>query len=188
MTAAELFQEGQTLLLDGKVREAEEVFTKAIDAGADPYMAHLSRGVCRMHLKQPGPAAEDFTRAIGLNASGYRPFYYRGMARMIEGNAAGAIEDLTRVLEMKTDHVQAQFARGVCYSTTGHPEEAASDIKPLIPLMEQNVQQFVDEYGIMRTQMSKALAQFSGERKTPEVHLTDEEIETIRDWLGEEEA
>ena len=84
--------------------------------------------------------------------------------------------------------LQAQFARGVCYSTTGHPEEAASDIKPLIPLMEQNVQQFVDEYGIMRTQMSKALAQFSGERRTPEVHLTDEEIETIREWLGEEET
>ncbi len=188
MTATELFQEGQMLLIDRKWKESVEAFTKAIDAGADPYMAHLSRGVAYMNLKETGSAIDDFTRAITLNASSFRPFYYRGMAKTIGGNYAHAIEDFTRVLEMKNDHFQARLARSICYSNTGCSDEAANDIRPLIPMMEENVQKFVDEYGIVRTEMWKVMEQLSGERRTPELHLTDKEIETIREWLGEDEA
>jgi tetratricopeptide (TPR) repeat protein len=187
MKAAELFQEGQMLLVEGKWKESVEAFTKAIDAGADPYMAHLSRGVARMNLKETALAIDDFTRAITLNASSYRPFYYRGMADLIKGNYSRAIEDFTRVLELKKDHFQARLARSICYSNTGRSDEAANDIRPLIPVMEENVQQFVDEYGIVRTEMWKVMAQLSGERRTPELHLTDKEIETVKEWLGEDE-
>jgi tetratricopeptide (TPR) repeat protein len=149
-------------------------------------MAHLSRGVAYMNLREAGPAIDDFTGAIDLNASGDRPFYYRGVAHMIKGEYGHAIEDFTRVLKMKKDHFQAKLARGVCYVNIGNFDEAAHDIRPLIPVMELNVQKFVDEYGIVRTEMWKVMAQLSGERATPEIVLTDKEIETIREWIGEE--
>jgi hypothetical protein len=45
MDPQELLRQAQLLCVDGKVKESIEVFTRAIEAGANPYIAHLSRGV-----------------------------------------------------------------------------------------------------------------------------------------------
>jgi hypothetical protein len=43
MDPQELMREAQLLFVDGKVKESIKAFTKAIEAGANPYIAHLSR-------------------------------------------------------------------------------------------------------------------------------------------------
>jgi hypothetical protein len=51
MEAKQIFEEGQMLFIEGKVKESVEAFSKAIEAGADPFMAHLSRGAAYLRLR-----------------------------------------------------------------------------------------------------------------------------------------
>jgi tetratricopeptide (TPR) repeat protein len=186
MTVKDLYKEGQKFLVEGKEEESIDSFTKALESGAEPYMTYLSRGVAYMNLGKAEAALEDFTRAIDIKTTNDRPYYYRGVTYMVREDYRYAIDDFTRALEFKIDHFQARLARGICFARLGKFEEASADIRAVIPEMEANVQKFVDEHGIVRTEMWKVMNQLTGERKTPEVDLTDGEIQILREWASRE--
>ena len=54
MDTQELLREAQLLFVDGKNKESLEAFTKALEAGADPYIVYLSRGVVYVKMKETG--------------------------------------------------------------------------------------------------------------------------------------
>lgn len=183
MKVKDYYREGQRLFIEGKVEESIDSFMKALDEGEEPYMIYLSRGVAYMNLGKTESAIEDFTKALFIDDTGDRPFYYRGIANLILEEYRRAIEDFSRALERKSNHAQAKLARGVSYARLGLLDEASADISAVIPEMEANVQKFVDEYGIVRTQLWKVMAQLTGERETPVVELTEDEIETLKKWV-----
>ena len=187
MNPDDLLKEAQLLLVDGKDRESIEVFSKAIEAGADPYICHLSLGVVHLKLKETDKAINDFSKAIDANNKSARAYFYRGLSYMDKNEYEKAAEDFSHALERKTDYAMAKFSRAIAYARMNKAEEASQEMMAILPLMEENIQAFADTYGIVRTEMWKVLAQLSGERPWPTVELGEKEIETIKKWLKEGE-
>lgn len=186
METQELLRQAQLLFVDGKDKESAEAFTKALEAGADPYITSLSRGVVYVRMKETGHALQDFNKALSLNDKSARAYFFRGLVFMMKEEFENAVSDFTNALKLKQDYFTAMFARGVCYGRIGKFEEASQDMTKVMPQMEQNLQSFSDSYGILRTEMWKVMAQVSGEAKTPALDLGEKEMETLKKWLKEE--
>lgn len=186
MDPKELLGKAQMLFVEGNEQESVRMFTQALNAGADPFIVYLSLGVAHMKLKKPDEALENFNKAIEANNKNPRPYYYRGMLHMDRDEYEDAVADFTSALERKPDLHFAKFARATAYGRLGSIDEASADFKDIIPLMEENIQGFADQYGIVRTQMWKVMAQLSGERETPTVRLSENEIDTLKKWLDED--
>ena len=185
MDPKQLIREAQLLFVEGKIRESIESFTKALEAGADPFMVYLSLGVAHMKLKEVDRAIDDFNKAIDVNSKNARAYYYRGMVFLAKDEFEKAVSDFSIALELKPDLHTAKFARATAYARMEKFVEAAIDLRAVLPQLEANVQSFVDTYGIMRTEMWKVIAQIT-ERPTPSLELTEKEIDIIKKWLVEE--
>jgi len=186
MEPKELLGQAQLLFAEGKERESIEAFTKAIKAGAEPFMVYLSIGVICMKLKETDKAIDNFNKAIEVNNSNPRTFYYRGMAFMDRGEFEKAVSDFSKALERKPDLHTSKFARAAAYARLEKYDESINDLKEVLPQMEASMQSFADSYGIVRTEMFKVMAQICGERALPDIKLSDKEIDTLKKWLGEE--
>ncbi len=185
MDTKELLKEAQMLLVDGKDKESIEAFTKAIEAGADPYISHLSRGVVYVKLKESDKALDDFNKALKVNNLSARAYFFRGMTYMMKEDFNHAVADFTGALNLKTNYGMAKFARAISYARLGNSDEASKDMAAVAPQMEENLQGFADSYGIIRTQMSKVMMQMSGESNLSNLELTDKNMEILKKWLDE---
>jgi tetratricopeptide (TPR) repeat protein len=185
MDYKQLLGEAQLLFVDGKEKESIEAFTKALEAGADPFIVYLSRGAAYLKLKEVDKAIDDFNKAIGVNNKNARAYYFRGMAFMFNNEFEKAVSDFSKALEIKTDLFVAKFVRATAYARMKKFEEAALDLKAVLPQMEVNLQSLADTYGILRTKMWKVTAQLSGESLTSTLQLTEEEFNSLRKWLEE---
>jgi len=186
MDPMELLKEAQMLFVNGKHKESIEVFTKAIEAGADPYMAYLSRGAANFKTDEADKAIHDFTRAIDVNSQSARPYYFRGIVYMIREEFEKAVSDFSKALELKRDYAIAKFSRSVAYARMNMTEEASKDMMAVMPLMEQNMQSFADSHGIIRTQLTKVMGQLEGESPRSTLNLGEKEMDTLKKWLEEE--
>jgi len=178
-------QEGQLALVENKFKDAIDAFSKAIDAGEDKFMAHLSRGVAHLRLKHVDEAISDFSKAAGINSSNPRPFYYKGLAEMIKEDYKSAIGDFSKALDFNDRLHPARFSRAICYARTDLVDEAMDDFKVVIPLMEENLQAFTDSYGFVKTEMWRVMQQATGEAETVSVPFTEEDLATLKKWLEE---
>jgi tetratricopeptide (TPR) repeat protein len=185
MKPQELLRQGQLLFVEGKDRESIEAYTNAIEAGADPYIAHLSRGVAYVKIKEADKALDDFTKALNTNSESARAYFYRGLVHMMKEEFYDAVGDFTKALELKSDYAMAKFARAVSYARLGKWDEASKDMTAVVPEMEANLQSFADTHGIVRTQMCKVMAQFSGEGEIPALDLNEEAMKILKEWLGQ---
>jgi Tfp pilus assembly protein PilF len=186
MNAQELLRQAQLLFAEGKDRESIEVFTKALKAGADPYMVHLSRGVGYVKVQDIDSALRDFDTAVDLNKQSARAHFFRGIVYMMKNEFENAVSDFTVALEHKKDYGMAKFCRAVSNARLGNFEESSRDMMTVLPQMEQNLQSFADTYGIVRTEMWKVMAQVSGEARTPTLSLDEKDINTLKKWLEQE--
>jgi tetratricopeptide (TPR) repeat protein len=186
MDNQELLRQAQLLFAEEKYKESIEAFTKALEAGADPYISHLSRGVGYMRLEDIDNALGDFSKAISMNKQSARGYFFRGMTRMMKNEFEDAVSDFTNALEYKHDYGMAKFCRAVSYARIGNFEESSKEMAAILPQMEENLQSFADMYGIVRTEMWKVMAQMSGDAKTPTLTLNENEISTLKKWLEQE--
>lgn len=185
MDSKELLKEAQLLLVEGKDKESIEAFTKAIEAGADPYISHLSRGVVYVKLKESDKALDDLNKAIKANSLSARAYFFRGMTYMMKEDFNHAVADFSGALNLKTSYGMAKFARAVSYARLGNFDEASKDMTEVAPQMEENLQGFTDSYGIVRTEMSKVMAQLSGESNLPDLELDEKNMEILKKWLDD---
>jgi tetratricopeptide (TPR) repeat protein len=186
MDPKKLLGEAQLLFVEGKEKESIEKFHNALEAGADPFMVFLSIGAAHLKLKETDKAIENFTKAIDINPENPRTFYYRGLAFLGIDEYEKSASDLSKALELKPVLFPAIFARATAYAHMQKYEEAAKDLKTVLPHMEANLQGFSDTYGIIRTQLWKVMAQGSGEGSRRGLALTEEEIDILKNWLGDE--
>jgi tetratricopeptide (TPR) repeat protein len=186
MEPQELLKNAQMLFVEGKGRESIEAYTKAIEAGADPYIAHLSRGVACVKTKEIDMALDDFTKAVNANNQSFRAYYFRGIAYMMKEGFDNAVGDFSMALNLKPDYYMAKFSRAVSLARLGRFEEASKDMQVILPYMEQNFQSFTDTYGVIKTEMWKVMEQMTDESGQPTLGLNATEIETLKKWLGQE--
>jgi len=186
MNPMELLKEGQLLFVNGKHEESVEIFTKALEAGAEPYIAYLSRGAANLKLDEADKAIQDFTLAIRANSQSARAYYFRGTAYMMKEEFEKAVSDFSNALELKTDYGIAKFSRSIAYARLDKTEEASRDMMAIMPQMEENLQSFADSHGIIRTQLIKVMGQLEGERPFPTLNLGEKEMDTLKKWLREE--
>ncbi len=50
---------------------------------------------------------------------------------------------------------------------------------------EDIIRRFADSYGIVRTEMSKVMAQLAGESNLPNLELDDKTMEILKKWLND---
>lgn len=77
MTTTELYQEAQSLFIQGKTHESITHFTEALESGYDPKTSHLGRGTAYFQLNELDKAIDDFNSIIKDDRSYERAFYYR---------------------------------------------------------------------------------------------------------------
>jgi len=186
MDPMELMKEAQLLFVNGNHKDSIAMFTKAIEAGADLYIAYLSRGAANLKLEETDNAIHDFTLAIDANSQSARPYYFRGIVHMMREEFEKAVSDLTKALELKRDYAIAQFSRSVAYARIGMKEEASKDMLAVMPFMEQNLKNFADSYGIIRTQLTKVMAQIEGDRTSQNLNLSEKDMGMLKKWLDEQ--
>lgn len=186
MDPQELLRQAQLLFAGGKDRESIEAFTKALEGGADPYIAHLSRGAGHMKLQDIDNAISDFSKAVSLNSRSARAYFFRGLAYMTKNEFENAAADFTSALGCKKDYGMAMFCRAISNARLGKFEESSKDMVTVLPQMEENLQSFADSYGIVRTQMWRVMAQLSGEAKAPAFSLNEKDVSTIKKWLEQD--
>lgn len=185
MDPMELLKEAQLLFVNGKYKESVEVFTKAIEAGADPYIAYLSRGAANLQSQNADQAIHDFTQAINANSESARAYYFRGSVYLLKEEFEKAISDFSMALKLKKDYGIAKFSRSIAYARIGKAEEASHDMMEIMPQMEENLQSFADSHGIIRTQLSKVISQIEGDRQWPALNLGEKEMDALKKWLDE---
>lgn len=182
----ELLRKAQLFFAEGKNKESIDAFSKALEAGADRYIVHLSRGVGYIKEQDVDHAINDFSEAIHVNKQSARAHFFRGLAYMMKNEFGDAIADFTSALEYKHDYFMAKFCRGVSYARLGNFEESSKDMAVVLPQMDENLQSFADTYGIVRTEMWKVMAQMGGDAKTTNLSLSEKEISTLKKWLDQE--
>ena len=185
MTAKELFEDAQVLFIEGNMQGSIDSFTKALDAGYDPFIIHLSRGVAYLRVEAIDMAAEDFDKAVLLKIDNPRAYLYRGMASMMSGKNEAAILDFNKAMDLKAGFSLALLARSTALSLLNRTDEAAADIGKLVPHLDSNLQSFVDTYGLVRTEMWKVIAEVTGEMPKKAIEMTPDEIEKLKRFLGQ---
>ena len=183
MDPKKLLGDAQLLFLECKIDECVDTFKQALDAGADPFMVYISIGAAYMKTKEPDKAIENFSKAIEINKDNPRPFYYRGLTYLYKDENEKAVADLSEALSLKQDFHTARFARATAYFRLEKYEEAAIDIKQVMPQMETNIQEFADNYGIIRMEMFNVISKVREEGKTPGMTLSEEDIATLKKWI-----
>ena len=186
MKPKEIFRDAQKFFVNGKIHESIDAFTMSIDSGHITEIAFLSRGVAYLKTDQVEKALEDFSRAIDMNRENFRAYFYRGTVYMKKEDYGNAITDFDKTVELKPDYGTAFFARGTAYAQIGNEFEAARNIKTAITFSEKSMQGFADHYGMFRTQFDQAMALMTGEDVPPAMSLNDDEINTVRQWIQED--
>ncbi len=186
MDTQDLLRKAQILFAEGKDKESIEAFTEALEAGADPYLSHLSRGVGYVKTNDIDKALSDFNEAIAANSQSARAYFFRGIVYMMKSEFENAVADFTSALRHKSDYGMAKFCRAVSNARIGKFEESSEDMRSVLPQMETNLQSFADTYGIVRTEMWKVMAQISGDARTSAFSLSENELDTLKKWLDEE--
>ncbi|MFH1215756.1 MAG: tetratricopeptide repeat protein [Pseudomonadota bacterium] len=183
MTTTELFHEGQTLFIDGHVKESIEKFTRAHDEGYDPARTYLSRGVAYLKTGEYDRAIDDFTAVLELDPDNERAYYYRGIAFLDEGDYECALEDLNHAIGMNRERGTAFLARGLAKSQLGREDEAVADFKAAVAYSDVEVGSFTNTFGSNHTLFERSMALLEGDRGPLRIVLTEEEVRKLEKWI-----
>jgi tetratricopeptide (TPR) repeat protein len=185
MDAKELFGKGQKLLVEGKLRESIDAFTKAIAAGEKSEIIFLSRGVAYFKVEEYDNAIHDFGIVININDHNFRAHFYRGTVFMAKEEYKKAIVDFDETIKLKPDYGAAFFARGTAYTELGNEDEAKKSMQTAITCSELSLRWVADHYGMFQTQFDRALSLISDEEVPPTMHLDDEQLKILKKRLEE---
>jgi Flp pilus assembly protein TadD len=179
------FEDGKKLMIDGKVRESIEAFSKAIQNGEDTDTVFMSRGVAYLRNHETDKAIGDFDHVVKHSSHNVRAHFYKGIAHLNNHEYEAAVSEFDRTIELNPEHGAAFFARGAAYVQLGNDELASKNIKTAITLSESNVYGLQESIGLWRTEFDRALSQLSGDKKAPELTLTSDEQKRVLSWLEE---
>jgi len=186
MTASRLiFEDAQHLLIEGKVKESIDAFTKAIEGGENSDIVFLSRGVAYLRSHETDKAINDFTEVVKRDDHNVRAHFYRGIAYLTMEDYKDAITDFDMTIELEPENGAAFFARGTAYAQIGNDELATKNIKTAVTFSEASIYGLQETIGLWRTQFDKTMSIVSGQKRPLAMSLSDEEVEKVKKWLTE---
>ncbi len=183
LTSKKIYEEAQQLLINGKLSESIEAFTRAINSGEKSEISFLSRGVAYLRNNDKENAISDFTEVEKMNDQNVRAHFYNGIAYLTKKALKEAISEFDRTIELNPEHGAAFFARGSAYAELGNDELATKNIKTAISFSETNVAELQETIGLWRTEFDKALSIAVNGREFPEMTLTHDEYHKVTSWL-----
>ncbi len=183
LTSKQIFEEAQSLFMDGKLDESIKAFTEAINSGEKSEVSYLSRGVAYLRNNDKENAISDFTEVEKMNDQNVRAHFYNGIAYLTKKSLKEAISEFDRTIELNPEHGAAFFARGSAYAELGNEELATKNIKTAISFSETNVAELQETIGLWRTEFDKALSIAINGREAPEMTLTHDEYHKVTSWL-----
>jgi tetratricopeptide (TPR) repeat protein len=184
-TSRQILEDAKLLLVEGKVTESIEAFTKAINIGEKTDISYLSRGVAYLRNHEAEKAINDFTEVVKRNNRNARAHYYRGIAYMTKDDYKDAITDFDKTIELDPENTAAFFARGTAYANIGNDEMAMKNIKTAITFSESGIYGLQESIGLLRTDFDKTMSIMKGLKEPAGMELTEDEVEKLKTWLGE---
>lgn len=99
----------ETAYEDGRLVQAYEAYSQALEL--EPDMAELvyNRGVVAYDLERFDDAINDFSRAIDLDPEHFGAYYNRGNAQFLREDFAAAEADFSRAVELDAEDVSARY-------------------------------------------------------------------------------
>jgi tetratricopeptide (TPR) repeat protein len=128
------YYRGLVYIEDGKVNEAIEDFTKAIELDSHFPQAYAARGTAYLMISRPAKAAEDFNKALQLDPKNATTYVNRARALMGLQMNEEAEADLDKAIELDPKLVAAYFNRGVLRMLNQETEKALEDFNQCIAI------------------------------------------------------
>lgn len=132
--AAKHIEAGESAFERGKVEEAVQHYTKAIEADPRNPKAWAYRGDCFYSLKDYKKAVADFDRAIELDPRSAAYFLWRGDAYLALQDVRSAYRDFSEGVKLDPKSAQGHFCLGLCLATNGEYETSISHFNRAIEL------------------------------------------------------
>lgn len=134
LTAWDHIRRGLRAKEEGKMEEAIQEYSKAINKDPRNAAAYNNRGVVYDDLEQYERAIEDYDKAIELNPDYAIAYYNRGIAYQDLIQYEEAIEDYNRAIELNSGYTAAYNNRGNMYRRLKQYREAIKDYDKAVEL------------------------------------------------------
>jgi len=128
------YYRGLVYIEQGKVNEAIDDFTKAIELDSHFPQAYAARGTAYLMISRPAKAAEDFNKALQLDPMNATTYVNRARAYMGLQMNKEAEADLDRAVQLDPQLVAAYFNRGVLRMLNQDTEKALEDFNQCIAI------------------------------------------------------
>jgi tetratricopeptide (TPR) repeat protein len=128
--ARQLAAVGQTLLDQGRLAEAVDELTAAVDRLPNDAVVQTELGWALWQIGQDSAAVAVFTGVLGLDGANVEALRGRGEILANLGDARNALRDLDRV--MSRAQPSAQAARGLALAELGESEKASEEIRAAV--------------------------------------------------------
>ncbi len=128
------YYRGLVYIDQGKVMEAIDDFTKAIELDKHFPQAYAARGTAYLMTSRPAKAAEDFNKAIQLDPKNATTYVNRARAYMGLQMLEEAESDLNTAIKLNPNLLPAYFNRGVLFMLQQRTEEALADFNKCVEI------------------------------------------------------
>lgn len=118
----------------GRLKEAIDDYTRAIDASASFQPAYAARGAARFRLGETKAAVADYDAAIKLDPTDPRAFHNRAVALRSLGQNERAIEDYSEALQLDGFNAESLIGRGVAFQAVEDHSRAVADFTSALRL------------------------------------------------------
>jgi len=126
---------GAALFKQGKIKEAEDLFTKAIDQLPDSAWPYVGRATARVKLKDTSGAVDDYTKAISVDKNYPSAYSGIGMIEFYRNHYDSALKYLNKAIDLKPEEAPEAYAfRGIIKDHQGDTAAALVDFNKAIEL------------------------------------------------------
>jgi tetratricopeptide (TPR) repeat protein len=131
-----LYDNGISLLSEGKFEEAVFTLEKVIELNPINAKAHNAIGVAYFETKKYGNALKYYSEAILRDSSDYKYFYNRANAKKELLDLSGSLTDYRKALTLKKDVEDIYLNRAAVYFDLKDYEGAMKDLEQVLNLKQ----------------------------------------------------
>lgn len=130
----------------GELREAVQLYTKAIERDNNLLMAYQMRGAAWQKLRQFRKASDDYTILIERGEPSFRAvgYFNRGMVNSSSGRYAEAISDFSAAVKIDWKMGEGYFHRAVARIKSSDSTGAFRDLHQAARLGDTDAQRWLD--------------------------------------------
>jgi tetratricopeptide (TPR) repeat protein len=143
-TFESLIDEGDKLFYAGKYIEAEQYFSKAIDAAPGNAKGYWYRGDALFYIKKYSEAEKDYTKSIKIDPSNFKVFKRRGSCYYNRNMFREALSDYSQAIILNPADGELRLYRGDCYRQLKENNNALSDYKKADSLGNKDAGKYIN--------------------------------------------